>query len=317
MIDIRLENHVSFAPSFTLHPREDSLSKGIALSVSASVLFAVMYFYTSLLSPLDGVEIFGWRMLLTVPCMTVFMVVSGEWKRVAELLRRIAAKPALLGGILVSSALLGVQLWLFMWAPLNGHSLDVSLGYFLLPLTMVLTGRLVYGERLSYLQKIATGLATLGVLNELYQVGSFSWATLLVAIGYPIYFVLRRRLATDNLGGLWLDMALLLPVAYWVVHSGAQGFAVFAQHPWLSLLIPMLGVLSASALVAYIIASRLLPFSLFGLLSYVEPVLLLGVALLLGESIKPGEWLTYVPIWLAVLVLVFEGFKHLVRQRKP
>lgn len=276
-----------------------------------------MYFYTSLLSPLDGVEIFGWRMLLTVPCMTVFMVVSGEWKRVAELLRRIAAKPALLGGILVSSALLGVQLWLFMWAPLNGHSLDVSLGYFLLPLTMVLTGRLVYGERLSYLQKIATGLATLGVLNELYQVGSFSWATLLVAIGYPIYFVLRRRLAADNLGGLWLDMALLLPVAYWVVHSGAQGFAVFAQHPWLSLLIPMLGVLSASALVAYIIASRLLPFSLFGLLSYVEPVLLLGVALLLGESIKPGEWLTYVPIWLAVLVLVFEGFKHLVRQRKP
>jgi chloramphenicol-sensitive protein RarD len=47
--------------------------------------------------------------------------------------------------MVVSSALLGVQLWLFMWAPLNGRSLDVSVGYFLLPLTMVLTGRLVYG----------------------------------------------------------------------------------------------------------------------------------------------------------------------------
>jgi len=45
--------------------------------------------------------------------------------------------------------------------------------------------------------------------------------------------------------------------------------------------------------------------------------LLLGVALLLGESIKPGEWLTYIPIWLAVVVLVFEGFKHLMRQRRP
>jgi chloramphenicol-sensitive protein RarD len=49
----------------------------------------------------------------------------------------------------------------------------------------------------------------------------------------------------------------------------------------------------------------------------VEPVLLLGVALLLGESIKPTEWLTYIPIWMAVLVLVFEGFKHLMRQRRP
>jgi len=280
------------------------------------MLFAVMYYYTSLLSPLSGVEIFGWRMLLTAPCMTVFMVVSGEWKRVVEILRRLAAKPKLLIALIGSAVLLGLQLWLFMWAPLNGYSLDVSLGYFLLPLSMVLTGRIVYGERLSYLQKIAVFFASLGVLNELYQVGGFSWATLLVVIGYPIYFILRKRLATDNLGGLWLDMALMLPVAFWFVQGGEQGFGVFDQHPWLSLLIPLLGVISASALVVYIIASRLLPFSLFGLLSYVEPVLLLGVALLLGESIKAGEWLTYIPIWLAVAALVFEGFKLLVRQRR-
>lgn len=292
------------------------MSKGVVLSVAASVLFAVMYYFTSLLTPLSGLEIFGWRMLLTVPCMTVFMVVSGEWRHVWELLRLLAGKPQLIGGIVLSSVLLGVQLWLFMWAPLNGRSLDVSLGYFLLPLTMVLTGRLVYGEKLSRLQLIAVVLAAIGVLNELYRVGGFSWATLLVIIGYPIYFVLRKRLATDHLGGLWLDMALMLPVALWFVQSGEQGFAVLDAHKGLYGLIPMLGLISASALVCYIIASRLLAFSLFGLLSYVEPVLLLGVALLLGESIGPGEWLTYIPIWLAVMVLVFEGFKHLMRQRR-
>ncbi|MBT1265616.1 MULTISPECIES: EamA family transporter RarD [Pseudomonas] len=292
------------------------MSKGVVLSVLASVLFAVMYYFTSLLTPLSGLEIFGWRMLLTVPCMTVFMIVSGEWRRVWELVRLVAAKPALIGGVVVSSALLGVQLWLFMWAPLNGRSLDVSLGYFLLPLTMVLTGRLVYGEQLSRLQKIAVFFAGAGVLNELYQVGGFSWATLVVIIGYPVYFVLRKRLKTDHLGGLWLDMALMLPVALWFVQSGEQGFAVLDAHKGLYALIPMLGLISASALVCYVVASRLLAFSLFGLLSYVEPVLLLGVALLLGESIKAGEWLTYLPIWLAVMVLVFEGFKHLVRQQK-
>ena len=185
-----------------------------------------------------------------------------------------------------------------------------------MPLSMVLTGRLFFGERLSYFQKIAVFLASLGVLNELVQAGGFSWATLLVVVGYPIYFILRKRLRTDHLGGLWLDMALIVPVALWFVQSGEQGFAVFDQHPWLSLLIPVLGVISTSALVTYIVASRLLPFSLFGLLSYVEPVLLLCVALLLGESIKANEWLTYIPIWLAVAVLVFEGFKHLTRQRR-
>ncbi|WLG93894.1 EamA family transporter RarD [Pseudomonas sp. FP198] len=292
------------------------MSKGIALSVSASALFAVMYYYTSLLAPLTGLEIFGWRMLLTMPCMTAFMLVSREWKLVADLVERLVATPLLLLGAMASSALMGAQLWLFMWAPLNGYSLDVSLGYFLLPLSMVLTGRIVYGERLSRFQKIAVFLATLGVLNELWQVGGLSWATLLVVLGYPLYFILRKRIRTDNLGGLWLDMALMLPLALWFVQSGAQGFGVFNQYPWLSLLIPVLGVISASALVAYIVASRLLPLGLFGLLSYVEPVLLLGVALLLGESIEAEEWLTYIPIWLAVAVLVLEGFRHLVRQRR-
>ena len=292
------------------------MSKGIVLSVLASSLFGVMYYYTSLLWPLSGAEIFGWRMLLTLPCMTLFMCLSGDWRLVPAIVMRLGGQPRLWWALLASSALVGVQLWLFLWAPLNGHSLDVSLGYFLLPLTMILTGRVVYGEHLSYLQKIAAALATFGVANEVYRVGGFSWTTLVVAIGYPLYFVLRKRVGTDNLGGLWIDMLLLMPVALWFVQSGEHGFDVASHRPALYTLIPLLGALSALALISYILASRMLAFSLFGLLSYVEPVLLVCVALLLGESISAGQWLTYLPIWLAVLVLIAEGVKHLTRQRK-
>lgn len=292
------------------------MSKGIVLSVLASSLFGVMYYYTSLLWPLSGAEIFGWRMLLTLPCMTLFMCISGDWRLVPAIVMRLREQPRLWWALLASSALVGVQLWLFLWAPLNGHSLDVSLGYFLLPLTMILTGRVVYGEHLSYLQKIAAALATFGVANEVYRVGGFSWTTLVVAIGYPLYFVLRKRVGTDNLGGLWIDMLLLMPVALWFVQSGEHGFDVASHRPALYTLIPLLGALSALALISYILASRMLAFSLFGLLSYVEPVLLVCVALLLGESISAGQWLTYLPIWLAVLVLIAEGVKHLTRQRK-
>ena len=292
------------------------MSKGIVLSVLASSLFGVMYNYTSLLYPLSGAEIFGWRMLLTLPCMTLFMCFSGDWRLVPTIVTRLRQHPRLWIALLASSALVGLQLWLFLWAPLNGHSLDVSLGYFLLPLTMILTGRVVYGEHLSHLQKIAAALATFGVANEVYRVGGFSWTTLVVAIGYPLYFVLRKRIGTDNLGGLWMDMLLLMPAAFLFVQTGEHGFDVASQREALYTLIPLLGLISALALISYIMASRMLAFSLFGLLSYVEPVLLVCVALLLGESISAGQWLTYLPIWLAVMVLVFEGFKHMVRQRK-
>ncbi|NVL47434.1 EamA family transporter RarD, partial [Pseudomonas syringae pv. actinidiae] len=80
--------------------------KGVVLSVLASVLFGVMYFYTSLMKPLDGEEIFGWRMLLTVPCATLFMLVSGDWRRVRDLAARLWQQPLLIFGLLLSSMLL-------------------------------------------------------------------------------------------------------------------------------------------------------------------------------------------------------------------
>src|SRR5690606_18056887 len=146
----------------------------------------------------------------------------------------------------------------------------------------------------------------LGVGHALLQAGNIAWETLLVALGYPAYFVLRRLTGTDNLGGFWFDMLLLLPVAGWFAWAGGTAPSLFSEFPRLYPLVGLLGAFSALALVTYILASRLLTFTLFGLLGYVEPVLLVLVALLLGESIAPNEWLTYGAIWIAVGVLVFE-----------
>lgn len=290
--------------------------KGVAFSLTASLLFGVMYYYTSLLSPLSSEQIFGWRMLLTVPVMTLFILISGEWRQITEITRRVRKEHRLWIVLPLSSALLGVQLWLFMWAPLHDRALDVSIGYFMLPLTMLLAGRFAYNDRLSRWQKIAALSALFGVAHELYQVGIFSWASLLVALGYPFYFILRREAGTDRVGGLWFDMLLTLPVAYWFsIGSVDSAFAIFNERPALYLLIPVLGLISASALAAYVISSRYLNLSLFGLLGYVEPILLTVVALLLGERIGPDQWLSYIPIWLAVGLLAMEGtFKLLQSQ---
>jgi chloramphenicol-sensitive protein RarD len=283
------------------------VSKGILFSVISSALFATLYFYSTLLSPLNGEEIFGWRTLLTIPFLSIFIWRSGQWRLIQIWWQRMRQRPLLIIGALASSAFLGLQLWLFMWAPLHGRALQVSLGYFLLPLTMLLTGRIVYKDRLSRLQNLAAICAAFGVANELIQVGSFSWETMVVAFGYPGYFVLRKKMRSNTLGGLWFDMALLLPAGLWFVYAGTVGFAGINNHAGLYLLIGLLGILSATALIFYMVASQTLSLSLFGLLGYVEPVLLVLVALLLGEQIKSHEWLTYIPIWIAVLLLIIEG----------
>ncbi|WP_322999316.1 EamA family transporter RarD [Castellaniella sp.] len=288
------------------------MKQGIVLSVASSALFATMYFYATLMQPFDGDIVFAWRVLMGLPMMALVVHRARGWGALRATAQRFT-RGRFLAAMVLCSALLGVQLWLFVWAPLHGYALDVSMGYFLLPLVMVLAGRLVYRERLSRWQAWAVAFALLGVGHEWWRLGSVSWATALVALGYPPYFMLRRRLQVDALSSLWFDMLFLLPVAVLVLQSQAvEAARIFADHPRLLLQVPLLGLLSVVSLSMYLAASRLLPMGLFGLLSYVEPVLLFWVAfLLMGEPVAPSQWLTYGPIWLAVGLIAAEGVQKL------
>ncbi|MET1116450.1 MAG: EamA family transporter RarD [Comamonas sp.] len=290
--------------------------QGIVASVLASMLFGAIYWLSPALQPLDGEQVFGWRVLVTLPFTSLLLLARrGEIARLAAVWQRVRARPAMALALAASSALLGVQLWLFMWAPLQGRALPVSLGYFLLPLTMVLVGRMFYGERLSRAQGLATLLAALGVAHEVWHSGGMSWETWIVALGYPAYFALRRRLDIPGAAGQWLDMALMLPVALWFIGRAPSSWPLLPAHPTLWALLPLLGVISTVALALYMAASRRLPLGLFGLLSYVEPVLLVLVALLLGESLQPGQGPTYGLVFAAIAVLLAEGIFRLLRQR--
>lgn len=177
----------------------------------------------------------------------------------------------------------------------------------------MLTGRLLFGEAISRLQRLACLLAAIGVGNELLGAASLSWPVLAVALGYPCYFALRRRMGTANLGGLWLDLVISLPVAALFAVADRDTLQLLTASPRLLVLIAGLGALSALALALMIVASKHLNLALFSLLSYVEPVLLVVVALLLGETIVAGQWLTYGAIWAAIGVLVVEGVAALRR----
>lgn len=291
------------------------MRQGVALSVFSSFLFAALYYYATVLHPLSGASIFAWRVILALPVLALLISRARDWGAIHAIHRRLGQEWSLWPMLIVSALLIGVQLLLFMWAPLHGYALDVSLGYFLLPLVMVVAGRLFYGERLTAFQKVAVALAAVGVGHELLRIGTVSWATAVVALGYPPYFMLRRRLRMNALAGLWFDMLFLLPLAIWFLAGENPGvFAQFAGRPALWVLVPLLGAISSTALVCYLAASRRLPLGVFGILGYVEPVLLFWVAfLLLGEPMSASAWWTYLPIWLAVLVMAAEGLLSLRR----
>ncbi|TGN99340.1 EamA family transporter RarD [Burkholderia sp. USMB20] len=280
--------------------------RGIALSVMASTLFALMSAYAKLLAPLTGLDIFAWRILWTAPGALALIALRGRWPALVELVRRGVRDWRLLVALPASAALLGLQLWLFLWAPLHGRMLEVSLGYFLLPLTMVLVGRFYYHDGSIAANGRRSRMRGARRRARVWATRAFAWPTLVVALGYPPYFVLRRRINADSLAAFALEIVLLCPVAFAMVSASATPVA---SHPLLwSVLLPGLGVLSTLALASYLKASRMLPMALFGILGYVEPVLLVAVSLLLlGETLSAAQLATYGPIWAAVALTAWHS----------
>lgn len=290
--------------------------RGVALSVAASLLFVTLPGYIRFLAPLDSILIIAHRVVWSIPMVLLLVLFTRQGEVLRSAGRRLLRERWLLLCFPITAAMMLVQWGVFIWAPMVGRTLELSLGYFLLPLTMVLCGRLFYGERLTSLQAIAVAFAVIGVLHELWLTRAFSWFTLITALGYPPYFMLRRKMGVDALSGFIFEMLILLPFALLTLWYRGDGQA-FAEAPRLWLLLPVMGLISALAFGAMMASSRLLPMGLFGILSYLEPALLFAIAVLfLGESFEAAQLWTYGPIWVAVLLTGWDSARMLRRQAR-
>src|SRR5690625_7878223 len=110
---------------------------GVALAVSASVLFALVYYPSALLSPLEGADLFAWQIFLGLPALAVIVHQTRRWPEIGAVAKRLCTEGRFLLLSLISAFLFGVQLWSVAWSPLNHRALDVSMWYLLLPLSMV------------------------------------------------------------------------------------------------------------------------------------------------------------------------------------
>jgi chloramphenicol-sensitive protein RarD len=153
------------------------------------------------------------------------------------------------------------------------------------------------------------GAAAVGVAAAVLFAGGIGWPTLLVALGLPLYFISRRRFGLDTTGAQFLELAAMLPFSAFVLTT-RPSFGTVLQSPGLVLGLLVLGLVSAGGFTLYLTASRVLPFALFGVLSYVEPILLVVVALtVLGEQWEPADAFIYIPICTGLVLLAVEALR--------
>ncbi|HDL6248318.1 TPA: EamA family transporter RarD [Mannheimia haemolytica] len=285
--------------------------RGILASLAANVLFGAVYYFAILLRPLEGEAMFGFRIVVVIPFILLAIILFKQQSAFADLLQKIRQNPPLVLVILLLALNTGVQLWLFLWAPNHGQALQVSFGYLLLPIVAVALGKMVFKEHFTRLKWLSLLFAVIGVGSSLFFNSTISWATWLAGLGYPLYITLRRYFQINTLATFFVELLLVLPVALYYL-SQVEMTPIVAENPQIYFYLGLLGLVSGSAFILYILSSNLLPINVLGLLGYVEPLVKLLISFAIGEKLDANSYILMVCLLVSIGLLSWDSFRSKV-----
>lgn len=286
------------------------IRSGLLLGVAAYGLWGLFPLFFKQLQHVGSLEVVLHRMVWSLLFVMLVLASLRRWTWLREAVR----SPRLLATFAGSSTLLASNWLTYIWAVNNGHVLDASLGYFILPLVNVALGFVFLHERPRPGQWLAFGTAAAGVLWLGLLTGHVPWIALVLALSFGFYGLIRKLAPLGALEGMSLETMLLAPLAamalLWGHHSG--NMPAQDAHTWL--LFILCGPVTAIPLLLFSAAARPVPLSTMGILQYLTPTILLFLGILLyGEPFAGPRLAGFALIWTALLLYSVDGWRHRVR----
>lgn len=286
---------------------------GLLLGAAAWIMWGLFPLYFALLDSVSPIEIVAHRVIWSLVFMVIVITAVRGWNRVRSHLSWRTV------GILAAAAVLLSVNWLvYVYAVSSDQVVQASLGYFINPLVSVALGVIVLKERMRRMQWLAIGIATVAVLILTLSYGALPWIALVLAVSFGFYGLLKKFAGIGSLESLTIETALLAPFALLLLFTmEMRGEAIFAVDGWdISVLLMLLGPVTALPLLAFGAAANRIPLSTLGALQYLTPVLqfLLGV-LVFAEPMPASRWLGFIFVWIALVVFATDTYRS-ARQTK-
>ena len=299
------------APQQTGSPVADDPAerrRGLVLGFAAYFAWGTFPLYFPLLEPAGTIEILASRMVWSLVVVAAVLAVTGGFGGVRAVLR----DRRQLGLLSIGAVLISVNWGVYIWAVNAGHVVEASLGYFINPLFTIVLGVFVLGERLRRLQWIAVAVGTVAVLVIAIDYGRPPWIALTLAFSFGMYGFCKKKAGVGAVDSLTVETGVLfVPAAIALSIVAAHGDLVFGQTPGRSALLAGSGLVTAVPLLLFAGSTRRLPLSVIGLLQYLTPVLQFAVGVgIRHEHVPTSERVGVGLVWLALIVLTFDGLRH-------
>ena len=282
---------------------------GLLVGVVASTIWGTTPIFFKMMDTFTPIEVVAHRIIWTMAVMMGLAVITTRMPRLWTALTTWRE----LRSILISSVLMAVNWFTFIYAVSNDLIVEASLGYYIYPLMVVAIGVFGLGEKLHRLEWIAVALAFFGVVLKAYESGGAPVISLVVSTTFVAYTLFNKTRETGPIVGLLAEAIVLTPMAMiFVGYLMSQGQSQFVQagiSP--TLLAITTGVVTALPLAMYIASSRAIGIAVAGLLFYLAPSLHLVIGVLIyQEPFSLNDGFAFGLIWLALAVLAFKNFSR-------
>ncbi|MCK5664989.1 MAG: EamA family transporter RarD [Thiotrichaceae bacterium] len=285
-----------------------STSQGLISGFIAYAMWGVFPLFFHLLRDVPSTEVLLHRVIWSFIFVGLIITLIGQKKRLIEALKT----PGLIKGLAISSLLVSLNWFIYIWSVAQGRVLESSLGYFLTPLVSVFLARVFLKEQLNFSRKLAIVLASIGILWLIIRLGYLPWISLSLALSFGLYGLARKQLAVDTLSGLSIETGIMLPFAmsYWAYLLWQQDSLFYIAGSDLTLLLMVSGVVTALPLLLFASAAKKLSLSAIGFMMYINPTLQFFIAVfILNESFDNDQLIGFIFIWCALLVFTLGSLK--------
>lgn len=284
-------------------------SIGLINGFIAYIIWGAVILYWPYLAPAQPLEILAHRILWSLVFISAILIYQ---KRISAL-RIVLKNPRQMKLLFVASILIAINWGLFIWASINNHALDSSLGYYITPLLNVALGVLFFNEKLRPMQWIAIGVAAFAVLFITVAMGVLPWIALTLASSFAMYGYVKKLANVEALESLTIEALILTPVALgfliWLQFNGGNTFLQLGiTH---ALWMASAGIVTAVPLLAFGVAIVRLPLTTLGMLQYIGPTIQFFAGIwILQEPMPTERFIGFVITWIALMILTFDALNN-------
>jgi len=290
------------------------MNKGILAGIGAYTLWGLFPIYWKLLEGVPAGEILAHRMVWSLAFVAILLTLQKDWGWLGGTIHN--RKTVLV--YTLAAILLSFNWFTYIWAVNAGFVVEASLGYFINPLINFLLGVIFLREKLRGGQVAAVVLAGLGVVYLTVNYGSLPWISLVLALTFGTYGLIKKTARLESMHGFSLEtMVLFLPaLGYLLLRQTAGEGAFLNQGTGTTLLLILAGPVTSIPLLLFGFSARRVPLSMLGFIQYIAPTLqfLLGV-FVYKEPFPPERLVGFSIIWAALLIYTLEGVFHTRRQK--